>query len=420
MNNLKTKSNHCDSSSRILNLIKMQNKIKFGSLCVHDFTKKIQNKPHQLPIYATSSFALENLQQGIDIFSGKKEGHLYSRYGNPTIETVAAKIANLETYKLDIQTKCFLFSSGMAAISSLLMASVKSGDAVLTQNNLYGGTTYFFNEILKPLGVTSSFVDFGNLELVESELKKNKSIKMIYLESPANPTLACVDLEKVAQLAKKYGVKTAIDNTFMTPYLQQPFRFGIDFIIHSTTKFLNGHGNSISGAVIGKDIDFMMERVWKMMKLVGTNSNAFDAWNLNNGLKTLELRMERHCNNANALALFLENNKKVVRVNHPSLVSHPDFDLAKKQMSGSGGMLSFELEGGFDAGLKFMDKLEFCTIAPTLGDVDTLVVHPASMSHMSIPKEEREAVGITDGLIRISVGIENVEDIIEDVSKAIG
>lgn len=420
MNNFKKNSNHCDSSSRILNLIKMQNKIKFGSLCVHDFTKKIQNEPHQLPIYATSSFAFENLQEGIDIFTGKKEGHLYSRYGNPTIETVADKIANLETYKLDIETKCFLFSSGMASISSLLMASVKAGDAVLTQNNLYGGTTYFFNEILKPLGVTSSFVDFGNLELVESELKKNKSIKMIYLESPANPTLACVDLEKVAQLAKKYGVKTAIDNTFMTPYLQQPFRFGIDFVIHSTTKYLNGHGNSISGAVIGKDIDFMMERVWKMMKLVGTNSNAFDAWNLNNGLKTLELRMERHCNNANALALFLENNKKVVRANHPSLVSHPDFDLAKKQMSGSGGMLSFELEGGFDAGLKFMDKLEFCTIAPTLGDVDTLVVHPASMSHMNIPKAEREAVGITDGLIRVSVGIENVEDIIEDVSKAIG
>ena len=398
----------------------MQNKIKFGSLCVHDFTKKIQNESHQLPIYATSSFAFENLQQGIDIFTGKKEGHLYSRYGNPTIETVADKIANLETYGLDLKTKCFLFSSGMAAISSLLMASLKMGDAILTQNNLYGGTTYFFNEILKPLGVTSSFVDFGNLELVEDELKKNKSIKMIYLESPANPTLACVDLEKVAQLAQQYGVKTAIDNTFMTPYLQQPFRFGIDFVIHSTTKYLIGHGNSISGAVIGKDIGFMMERVWKIMKLVGTNSNAFDAWMLNNGLKTLELRMERHCNNANTLALFLQNNKKVVRVNHPSLESHPDFDLAKKQMNGSGGMLSFELEGGFDAGLKFMDKLEFCTIAPTLGDVDTLVVHPASMSHMNIPKTEREAVGITDGLIRVSVGIENVEDIIEDVSLAIG
>jgi len=398
----------------------MQNKIKFGSLCVHDFTKKTLNESHQLPIYATSSFAFENLQQGIDIFTGKKEGHLYSRYGNPTIETVADKIANLETYGLDVKAKCFLFSSGMAAISSLLMASLKMGDAILTQNNLYGGTTYFFNEILKPLGVTSSFVDFGNLELVESELKKNKSIKMIYLESPANPTLACVDLEKVAQLAQKYGVKTAIDNTFMTPYLQQPFRFGIDFVIHSTTKYLNGHGNSISGAVIGKDIDFMMERVWKIMKLVGTNSNAFDAWMLNNGMKTLELRMERHCNNANALALFLQKNKKVVQVNHPSLETHPDFDLAKKQMNGSGGMLSFELEGGFDAGLKFMDKLEFCTIAPTLGDVDTLVVHPASMSHMNIPKEEREAVGITDGVIRISVGIENVEDIIEDVRNAVG
>ncbi len=398
----------------------MRKDFQFGSLCVHDFTKKITNKSHQLPIYATSSFAFENLQQGIDIFSGKKEGHLYSRYGNPTIETVADKITRLETYGLEMEAKGFLFSSGMAAISSLLMANVKSGDVVLTQNNLYGGTTYFFNEILKPLGVASIFTDFGNLEKVENELKKNKAIKMIYLESPANPTLACVDLEKIAQLAQQYGVKTAIDNTFPTPYLQQPFKFGIDFIVHSTTKYLNGHGNSISGMVIGKDVDFMLEKVWKIMKLVGTNSNAFDAWMLNNGLKTLELRMDRHCQNADALAHFLQKNNQVKKVNYPSLDSHPDFDLAKKQMSGSGGMLSFELKGGFESGLRFVDQLDFCTIAPTLGDVDTLVVHPASMSHMSIPKEEREKVGITDGLIRISVGIESIQDILNDVECAFG
>jgi len=397
----------------------MRKDFQFGSLCVHDFTKKLQNKSHQLPIYATSSFAFENLQQGIDVFSGKTEGHLYSRYGNPTIETVADKVTRLETYGLEIEAKGFLFSSGMAAISSLLMASVKSGDAVLTQDNLYGGTTYLFNEILKPLGVESVFTDFSNLNRVEEELKKNKAIKMIYLESPANPTLACVDLEKVAQLAKKYGVKTAIDNTFLTPYLQQPFKFGIDFIVHSTTKYLNGHGNSISGAVIGKDVDFMLEKVWKIMKLVGTNSNAFDAWMLNNGLKTLELRMDRHCDNADVIAKFLQENNKIEKVNHPSLAIYPDFDLAKKQMRRSGGMLSFELKGGFEAGLQFVDRLKFCTIAPTLGDVDTLVVHPASMSHMNIPKEERERVGITDGLIRMSVGIENVQDILNDVAAGL-
>ena len=397
----------------------MTHKLKFGSLCVHDFTKKLQNEAHQLPIYATSSFAFENLQAGIDIFSGKKEGHLYSRYGNPTIETVADKLAKLETYGLDMEAKCFLFSSGMAAISSLLMASVKSGDQILTQNNLYGGTTYFFQQILEPLGVETIFADFSNLENVEALLQKNKNVKMIYLESPANPTMACVDLEKIAALAKTYDVKTAIDNTFPTPYLQQPFQFGIDFVIHSTTKYLNGHGNSISGAVIGKDVDFMLEKVWKVMKLVGTNSNAFDAWLLNNGLKTLELRMNRHCENADAIADFLQKNKKVAHVNHPSLRTHPDFDLAKKQMRGLGGMLSFELEGGFEAALKFMEQVEFCTIAPTLGDVDTLIVHPASMSHLNIPKAEREAVGITDGLIRLSVGIENVEDILADLDSAI-
>jgi methionine-gamma-lyase len=397
----------------------MKKDLQFGSLCVHDFTKKINNQPHQLPIYASSSFAFENLAQGMDIFSGKQAGHLYSRYGNPTIDTVADKIANLETFGLEMEAKCFLFSSGMAAISSLLMASVKSGDQVLTQNNLYGGTTYFFQQILEPLGVETIFADFSNLENVKALLEKNKKVKMIYLESPSNPTLACVDLEKIAALAQSFGVKTAIDNTFSTPYLQQPFRFGIDFVVHSTTKFLNGHGNSISGAVIGKDVDFMLEKVWKVMKLVGTNSNAFDAWMLNNGMKTLELRMDRHCANADALAHFLQKNKNVAHVNYPSLVSHPDYELAKKQMRASGGMLSFELIGGFDSAVKFMEKLEFCTIAPTLGDVDTLIVHPASMSHMDISKEEREAIGITDGLIRVSVGIENVEDILEDMGSAI-
>lgn len=397
----------------------MKNNLGFGSLCVHDFTKKIENPSHQLPIYATSSFSFETLQEGIDIFSGKKEGHLYSRYGNPTIDTVADKITKLETFGLNIEAKGLLFSSGMAAISSLLMASVKSGDQILTQNNLYGGTTYLLDEILKPLGVASIFVDFSDLENVESLLQKNPNIKMIYLESPANPTLACVDLEKTAALAKKYKVKTTIDNTFPTPYLQQPFKFGIDFVIHSTTKYLNGHGNSISGIVIGRDVDFMLTKVWKIMKLVGTNSNAFDAWMLNNGLKTLELRMDRHCSNADSLAHFLQKNKNVAHVNYPSLSTHPDFDLAKKQMRASGGMLSFELKGGFDAGLQFMNRLKFCTIAPTLGDVDTLIVHPASMSHMNIPKAKREAVGITDGLIRVSVGIENVQDIISDIEQAI-
>ena len=397
----------------------MKKNLQFGSLCVHDFTKKINNHPHQLPIYATSSFAFEDLEQGIDIFSGKKEGHVYSRYGNPTIETVADKIANLETFGLDVKAKCFLFSSGMAAISSLLLASLKSGDSILTQNNLYGGTTYLLQDILKPLGVETIFTDFSKLENVERLLAKDDNIKMIYLESPANPTLACVDLEKVGGIAKRYKVRTVIDNTFLTPYLQQPFRFGIDFVIHSTTKFLNGHGNSVSGAVIGKDIDFMMEKVWKVMKLVGTNSNAFDAWMLNNGLKTLELRMDRHCQNANRLANYLNEHNKVIHVNHLSLKAHPDFELAKKQMRGAGGMLSFELEGGFTAAVKFMGRLQFCTLAPTLGDVDTLIVHPASMSHMDIPKVEREAVGISDGLIRVSVGIENVKDILKDIEQAI-
>ena len=397
----------------------MNKKIKFGSLCVHDPAEMRTTKPNQLPIYPTSAFEMENIQQGIDIFKGNREGHIYGRYGNPTMETVAKKIAELEAFGLDMEVKGFLFSSGMAAISAVMMGSAKAGDKILTQDNLYGGTTTLLTKILQPLGIEPLFVNFDDLDHVEAIIKNDPKVQLIYLESPANPTLACIDLEKVAQIAQQYGKRTAIDNTFASPYLQQPLKYGIDLVIHSSTKYLNGHGNAISGAVVGKDIDFMNEKIWGCMKLLGSNGNPFDAWLLNNGMKTLELRMERHCNNADTVADFLNKNNQVALVNHPSLSSHPSYDLAKKQMRRAGGMLSFELKGGFEAGLDFMNKIRFCKIAPTLGDVDTLIVHPASMSHLSIPKAIREKVGITDGLIRISVGIENVEDIITDLDHAL-
>ena len=375
-------------------------------------------KPHQLPIYATSSFEFENVNQGIDIFSGKAEGHVYGRYGNPTIETVAEKIARLETFGIDLQAHCILTSSGMSAISTLALASLKSGDKILTQGNLYGGTTELFTKTLQPFGIQTIMINLKDLEKVEDLIKNDTSIRMIYFETPANPSLACVDIEALAQIAKKYQRYSAIDNTFCTPYLQQPFRFGVDFIIHSTTKYLNGHGNSIAGAIVGKDVSFIKEKVWKVLKLAGTNCNPWDAWLINNGIKTLELRMDRHCSNAIKIAAFLEKKEQVKKVNYNGLQSHEDHELAKKQMKDFGGMLSFELRGGLEAGIDFMNKIKFCTLAPTLGDVDTLILHPASMSHLNIPKEIRERNGITDGLIRLSVGIENVEDIIEDLEQA--
>ncbi|NUQ23676.1 MAG: aminotransferase class I/II-fold pyridoxal phosphate-dependent enzyme [Saprospiraceae bacterium] len=397
----------------------MNNKLDFGSLCVQEWKELRTTPPHQLPIYATSSFVLDDLEHGIDIFAGKAQGHTYSRYGNPTIDAVAAKIAALETHGLNITASALLTSSGMSAIATLAMALLRPGDKLLTQGNLYGGTTELFSQILAPLGIGPIFIDLGDLDKVEAAMASNPAIRMVYLETPANPTMACVDIAALAALAKQHGAYCAIDNTFCTPYLQQPFRFGVDFVVHSTTKFLNGHGNSIAGIVIGRDQELMATRVAKTLKLTGATCNAWDAWLINNGLKTLELRMIRHSQNAMEIARFLAEHPRVGRVNYNGLPSHPDHELAKRQMRDFGGMLSFEVQGGLEAAVGFIKKLQFCTMAPTLGDVDTLVLHPASMSHVNVPTEVRQQYGITDGLVRVSVGIENAADIIADLEQAL-
>jgi len=376
--------------------------------------------PHVLPIYATSSFVFENIDQGVEIFKNIESGHAYSRYANPTVDTVARKIADLETLGLDMKAEAVLTSSGMSAISTLLLGLLKSGDTVLSQGNLYGGTTELLSAILQPLGVDTIFTDLRDLNGVEEILRSKPSVRLLYCETPANPTLACVDIAALSELAHRHDTLVAIDNTFPTPLLQQPFAHGVDFIIHSTTKYLNGHGNSIAGIIVGRDHELMRKKVWRAMKLAGTNCSPFEAWLTHNGLKTLALRMERHCANAGALADWLEQHPAVARVNYPGLPSHPDHQLAKRQMRGFGGMLSFELGGGLEAGLHCMNRIRFCTLAPTLGDVDTLILHPASSSHLNVSKEIREKNGITDGMIRVSVGIEHVGDIIADLEQAIG
>lgn len=393
--------------------------ISFESICVHEPKDTKRNKPHILPIYASSSFEFESINEGIDIFTGEKEGYVYSRYANPTMDSVANKLAQLESFGIDKEAVAYLTSSGMSAISTLITGILDKGDKILTQANLYGGTTELINKIFTRFGIEPIFTNFKDLEKVESILNSDSSIKMVYLESPANPTLACVNLEKLAGLGKRYQAYTVIDNTFCTPYLQQPLKFGIDFVIHSTTKYLNGHGNSTSGAIISLHRDIMHEKVWTALKLLGTNCNPFDAWLLNNGLKTLVLRMDKHVQNAQALAEFLENHPKVEKVNYTGLKSHPDHELASKQMKGHGGMLSFEVKGGIEAGMKFMNHISFCTLAPTLGDVDTLILHPASMSHKNVPREIRLENEITDGLIRVSVGIEDISDLKEDLGEAL-
>lgn len=392
-----------------------------NSICAKEVKDKRTTKPHILPIYATSSFAFESIDEGIEIFTQQKKGHVYGRFGNPTIDAVAEKLAALETAGTDLEAAALLFSSGQAAVSTLMMGLLKSGDKILTQENLYGGTTELFVKVLEPFGIQTIMTDLHDLDQVEDLLKKDPTIKMLYIETPANPTLACVDIEALAAIAKRHGRFSTIDNTFATPYLQRPISLGVDFVVHSTTKFLNGHGNSICGALVTPHVEQtgMSGRIWQTMKLAGTNCNPWDAWLLHNGMKTLALRMERHCENALTIAYNLEKNEKVERVNYCGLPSHPDHAIAKKQMSAFGGMLSFELKAGLNGGIRFMNAIKSCTLAPTLGDVDTLILHPASMSHLNIPKDIRLKNGITDGLVRLSVGIEHVGDLIQDLEQAI-
>lgn len=390
------------------------NKAKFDTICVKENIEIKSGESHILPIHSTSSYSYENIQDSIDVFTGEREGFVYSRFSNPTVKSVENKLAALESIDLPIKSECIMTGSGMSAISTLIISQLESGDELLTQYDLYGGTTEVFKKVMAKYGIKLHFINLEDITEVEETLKKNPKIKLIYFESPSNPTLNCLDINGLTSLAKQYDKLTAIDNTFSTSYLQRPFNFGVDFVVYSTTKYLNGHGNSIAGAIIMRDKNHRQE-IWTTMKLIGTNCNAFDAWLLHNGLKTLTLRMDKHCSNAMKVAEYLSEHARIKKVNYPGLEDNKYHTIAKSQMSQFGAMLSFEIDGGIDDAKRFMDSTELCTIAATLGNVDTLLLHPASSSHLNINEEIREANGITDGLIRMSVGIENINDIIEDI-----
>jgi methionine-gamma-lyase len=392
----------------------------FSSLAIHAGHIQDPNYAHLTPIYASSTFVYDNAEQGMRRFSGEEQGFIYSRWGNPTMSEAENKIAAMEIYGFDTTLpKAYLQASGMAAISTLMLSTLKAGDQVLSHYSLYGGSQDMCNTLLPDLGIKAIIADLRDLNKAEDVLKANPKIRMIYLETPANPTIQCVDIEELSKLGKKYGKIIACDNTFATPYLQQPFRYGVDFVVHSTTKFLNGHGTAIGGVFLGKDQDFMNTHAYKIFKMLGGNSNPFDAFLLINGMKTLELRMDRHCTNASAIANFLAVHPAVSKVNYNGLESHPDFAVAAKQMRHPGAMMSIELKGGLQAGITMMNKLKMCTRTVSLGTCDTLLSHPASMTHYSVPKEQREQYGITDGLIRMSVGMENLNDILADLDQAL-
>jgi len=401
------------------------NSLGFDTLCLHGGHTPENNRAHLTPIYASSTYTFDSAEQAIAIFKGEEQGYIYGRWGNPTINEAEEKIALLEAFGIKdktgnpLQLKAILHSSGMAAISTMLLGNIKSGQKIITHYSLYGGTHELVEKILPDLGIEAVIVDFHDLSKVEDAIKADKSITLMHIETPANPTLQCVDLEALSSLGKQYDLTVCVDNTFATPYLQQPFRYDVDYVMHSTTKFLNGHGTAIGGIVVGRDIEKMNKSMTKMHRLLGGNSNAFEAFLLTNGLRTFPLRMERHCSNAQKVADYLQQNKNVGLVNYLGLASHPDAAIAKKQMKHPGAMLSFELKGGFDAGISFINKLKICTSAVSLGTCDTLISHPASTTHVGVPHEKRLAFGITDGLIRMSVGIENIEDILNDLEQAI-
>lgn len=394
-----------------------------GTAAIHAGHESNDADAHLTPIYASSTYIFDTAEQGMRRFNGEEQGYIYGRWGSPNFTEAEQKIAALEAFGLKengepLELKALLHSSGMAALTTLMLSVLKGGDKILTHYSLYGGTQELMHKVLAPLGITPIIADLRDLKIAEEALQDD-SIKMLYLETPANPTIQCVDLQQLTTMAKARNIIVVADNTFATPFLQQPFKYGVDFVMHSTTKFLNGHGTAIGGVLVGRDIGFMNGHCLKVHRLLGGNSNPFDAFLLTQGIKTLEVRMQRHCENAMAVAHFLNEHPGIEKVNYLGLPGHPDFEIAKEQMKHPGPMLSFELKGGIETGKKFINKLQVCVRAVSLGTCDTLVSHPASMTHFGVPKADREQYGITDGLIRMSVGIENIEDIIADLTQAL-
>ncbi|MEM3731690.1 MAG: aminotransferase class I/II-fold pyridoxal phosphate-dependent enzyme [Candidatus Bathyarchaeia archaeon] len=362
------------------------------------------------PIYETSVFAFSSTKELIDVVGEKVEGYIYTRFDNPTVRAVERKIALLEGAE-----DAAAFSSGMAAITTTLLTLVSSGDHVVSTMDLYGGTLTFFQEILPRFGVEVSFVDASNIDDVEDVIRENT--RVIYAETPTNPTLKIVDLKKIASLAKKKGITSVIDSTLASPYNLRPIEFGIDIVVHSATKYLGGHNDVTAGVVCGSK-DFI-HKLKRTRKVFGGTLDPFAAWLLSRGLKTLALRMERHNENGLLVAKYLENHPKVKRVYYPGLPSHPQHALARRQMKGFGGVVSFEIKGDFEKTLKFVESLKLCALAASLGGTETLVTQPATSSHYFISPEQRQKLGITDQLIRLALGIEDAEDIIADVEQAL-
>ncbi len=363
------------------------------------------------PIYQTSTFAFESAEQGAALFAGQEKGFIYTRLGNPTILALEEALATLEKGYGALAT-----ATGMAAVSTIYLAFLEKDAHMIGTAALYGPSRTIIETELIRFGVRADFIDTSDIAEIKKRIKKNT--KLLFVESPANPTMAITDLGACAEIAREHDLLLVVDNTFASPVLQNPLELGADVVMHSLTKLINGHSDVVGGIIISRSQE-LHKRLQKVLRMSGGTMDPHQAWLVLRGLRTLHLRVERAQENAQKIAAWLEAHPKVAWVNYPGLKSHPQYELMKKQMKGPGSMISFGLKGGYEAGLKMINSVRLCTLAVSLGGIETLIQHPASMTHASVPKKEKEEAGISDDLIRLSVGCENVEDLIEDLEQAL-
>jgi O-succinylhomoserine sulfhydrylase len=383
---------------------------KFETNAIRTQADKSPNREHSVPLYLTSSFTFDDAEQMRAMFADELEGNIYSRFSNPNTSEFIEKMCLLEGAEAGYAT-----ASGMAAVFAGFMALLKSGDHIISSSSIFGSTHTVITKLLPKWGITHSYADVNKPETWEGLIQKNT--KMIFVESPSNPGLDIIDLKWMADLANKNNVILNVDNCFATPFIQRPIEFGAHLVIHSGTKYLDGQGRVLGGIILGKKE--LIKEIYTFCRSTGPSLSPFNAWVLSKSLETLSIRMERHSENAHKLAVYLESHKEIMQVRYPFLRSHPQFETAKKQMSLGGGIVTFEIKGGIERGKEFLNALKMCSLTANLGDTRTIATHPASTTHAKLSEEERISVGITPGLVRISVGLENIQDIIDDISKAL-
>ncbi|MDD2191523.1 MAG: aminotransferase class I/II-fold pyridoxal phosphate-dependent enzyme [Bacteroidales bacterium] len=383
----------------------------FNSQLIHYSGHHDQYGSATVPIYQTSTFSFESAEDGAECFAGTKDGYIYTRIGNPTIKALERQIAVLE-HGYD----AVAVSSGMAAVSTVYMALLNAGDHMISSAAVYGPSRVVMEQHFSRFGVQSSYVNTADIENIKKEIRPNT--KVIYIETPANPTMDITDIKACAEIAHSIGAVLVVDNTFCSPYLQSPIDLGADVVLHSITKFINGHADIVGGVIIGKDKQ-IYDKLRTMMVNMGCNMDPHQAYLVIRGLKTLGIRIDRAQENAMKVAEFLENHPKIEWIKYPGLKSFAQKDLVRKQMRGPGTMISFGVKGGLDAGRTLMNNVEMLILAVSLGGIESLIQHPASMTHSKMSKDSREKAGIGEGLVRLSIGIENVDDIIRDLSRAL-